>query len=334
MRHLGSTHLRYIWCPAQADLVPQCPSCPKSKSRAAASRRSSPAASSPASRCASRGCAGRCRAEVARPRRAHGAGRCTGAASTCCVDCGDGHLILHLGMSGSLRVLPPGTPPGKHDHFDLSSATAFCGCAIRAASARCCGPPGDAEHAPAARAPGHRAAVARRSTRARLHALTRGQRTADQAVPDGRAAHRRRRQHLRQREPVPRRHPPAHARRPAVARALRELSAADQADAAARRSAPAAPACATSSARDGSSGYFQQRHWVYDRDGQPCRRCGAAIRRIVQGQRSTFFCPALPEASRASASPSPSASLSHQRMHELRDVAAAARRSRAPAWPR
>ena len=35
------------------------------------------------------------------------------------VDCGDGHLILHLGMSGSLRVLPPGTPPQKHDHFDL-----------------------------------------------------------------------------------------------------------------------------------------------------------------------------------------------------------------------
>src|SRR3954471_19791881 len=35
------------------------------------------------------------------------------------MDCGDGHLILHLGMSGSLRVLPDGTPPGKHDHFDL-----------------------------------------------------------------------------------------------------------------------------------------------------------------------------------------------------------------------
>src|SRR5260370_393535 len=35
------------------------------------------------------------------------------------VDCGDGHLILHLGMSGSLRVLPPGTPAQKHDHFDL-----------------------------------------------------------------------------------------------------------------------------------------------------------------------------------------------------------------------
>src|SRR4051794_37311537 len=35
------------------------------------------------------------------------------------VDCGDGHLILHLGMSGSLRVLPSGTPAQKHDHFDL-----------------------------------------------------------------------------------------------------------------------------------------------------------------------------------------------------------------------
>src|SRR6266850_802126 len=35
------------------------------------------------------------------------------------VDCGDGHLILHLGMSGSLRILPPGTPAEKHDHFDL-----------------------------------------------------------------------------------------------------------------------------------------------------------------------------------------------------------------------
>src|SRR3982751_3890674 len=35
------------------------------------------------------------------------------------VDCGDGHLILHLGMSGSLRMLPTGTPAQKHDHFDL-----------------------------------------------------------------------------------------------------------------------------------------------------------------------------------------------------------------------
>ncbi|MGC9386310.1 MAG: bifunctional DNA-formamidopyrimidine glycosylase/DNA-(apurinic or apyrimidinic site) lyase [Hydrogenovibrio sp.] len=30
-----------------------------------------------------------------------------------------GHLIIHLGMSGNLRVLPKGTPPLKHDHIDL-----------------------------------------------------------------------------------------------------------------------------------------------------------------------------------------------------------------------
>jgi formamidopyrimidine-DNA glycosylase len=30
---------------------------------------------------------------------------------------------------------------------------------------------------------------------------------------------------------------------------------------------------------------------VYDREGKACRRCGSAIKRLVQGQRSTFFCP-------------------------------------------
>src|SRR5262245_2968094 len=36
------------------------------------------------------------------------------------LDCGDGHLILHLGMSGSLRLVAPGTAPGKHDHVDVT----------------------------------------------------------------------------------------------------------------------------------------------------------------------------------------------------------------------
>lgn len=35
------------------------------------------------------------------------------------IGCGSGWLIVHLGMSGSLRVLPRMTPVGKHDHFDL-----------------------------------------------------------------------------------------------------------------------------------------------------------------------------------------------------------------------
>jgi formamidopyrimidine-DNA glycosylase len=31
---------------------------------------------------------------------------------------------------------------------------------------------------------------------------------------------------------------------------------------------------------------------VYDRAGEPCRRCGGPIRRLAQGGRSTYFCPA------------------------------------------
>jgi formamidopyrimidine-DNA glycosylase len=41
----------------------------------------------------------------------------------------------------------------------------------------------------------------------------------------------------------------------------------------------------------GMAGAFQQQAGVYGREGQPCASCGALVRRIVQGQRSTFFCP-------------------------------------------
>jgi formamidopyrimidine-DNA glycosylase len=39
--------------------------------------------------------------------------------------------------------------------------------------------------------------------------------------------------------------------------------------------------------RDGADGRFE----VYDRAGAPCSRCGTAIERITQGQRSTYYCP-------------------------------------------
>ena len=42
----------------------------------------------------------------------------------------------------------------------------------------------------------------------------------------------------------------------------------------------------------GMAGAFQREAGVYGREGQPCVRCGAAVRRIVQSQRSTFFCAA------------------------------------------
>jgi formamidopyrimidine-DNA glycosylase len=42
---------------------------------------------------------------------------------------------------------------------------------------------------------------------------------------------------------------------------------------------------------DGQTGYFQLEAKVYDRAGQGCRVCGTTIKRIVQGQRSTYYCP-------------------------------------------
>jgi formamidopyrimidine-DNA glycosylase len=42
---------------------------------------------------------------------------------------------------------------------------------------------------------------------------------------------------------------------------------------------------------DGEPGYFKQSLRVYDRKDQPCLRCKTAVKRIVSGQRSTFFCP-------------------------------------------
>jgi formamidopyrimidine-DNA glycosylase len=40
----------------------------------------------------------------------------------------------------------------------------------------------------------------------------------------------------------------------------------------------------------GELGYFPKKFAVYDREGRPCR-CGTSVRRIVQGGRSTFYCP-------------------------------------------
>lgn len=47
-------------------------------------------------------------------------------------------------------------------------------------------------------------------------------------------------------------------------------------------------------AQDGSGRYRDDgigRFEVYDREGEPCNRCGTKIRRMTQGQRSTYYCP-------------------------------------------
>ena len=41
---------------------------------------------------------------------------------------------------------------------------------------------------------------------------------------------------------------------------------------------------------NGQSGYFQQNYFVYGRHGLPCRQCQSPVRQIKQGQRATFYC--------------------------------------------
>ena len=41
---------------------------------------------------------------------------------------------------------------------------------------------------------------------------------------------------------------------------------------------------------DGEAGYFSQELDVYGREDLPCRSCGLPIRAIVQGQRATYYC--------------------------------------------
>jgi formamidopyrimidine-DNA glycosylase len=41
----------------------------------------------------------------------------------------------------------------------------------------------------------------------------------------------------------------------------------------------------------GEPGYFMMQTKVYDRAGEACRVCKTPIQQIVQGQRSTYFCP-------------------------------------------
>ena len=45
------------------------------------------------------------------------------------------------------------------------------------------------------------------------------------------------------------------------------------------------------SAADGKPGYFQQQLNVYGRNGQTCPNCQSSIKKIILGQRSTFYCP-------------------------------------------
>jgi formamidopyrimidine-DNA glycosylase len=204
------------------------------------------------------------------------------------LDCGDGHLIVHLGMSGSLRLVARGTRPGKHDHVDF----AFGERLLRLRDPRRFGAVLWTGEPPAAHRllrhlgiePLSRALDARR-----LHALTRGHRTAiKQFLMDGRRIVGIGNIYASESLFLAGIHPRARAGRLSSKRCARLVTAIKHTLRGAIRAGGSTLRDFVGS--DGEHGCFQTRYWVYDRAGEPCRRCGGPVRRIVQGQRATFYC--------------------------------------------
>lgn len=202
-----------------------------------------------------------------------------------------GTLIVHLGMSGHLRILPHPTAPQKHDHFDLVVGDAL----MRLTDPRRFGAvlwhgseDGDVGTHLLLRGlgvepleDGFSAELLYRQTRQRTAPIKQVLLAGDIVVGVG---------NIYASESLFRAgiNPKTPARRIGLARceklavAIRDILA-------------AAILQGGSTLRDfvganGQSGYFQQTYFVYDRGGAACRKCGDPVRQIRQGQRSTFYC--------------------------------------------
>ncbi|AUN94318.1 bifunctional DNA-formamidopyrimidine glycosylase/DNA-(apurinic or apyrimidinic site) lyase [Pseudazoarcus pumilus] len=202
---------------------------------------------------------------------------------------GDGIVIVHLGMSGSLRVVPADAPPGPHDHVDI----VFGAEALRLRDPRRFGlvvwHEGEPATHPLLASLGVEplgadfdgewlfAATRGASTPIKLFLMNAHRVVGVGNIYASESLFRARIHPLT---------PAGQLGRPRCARLATTV----------RETLVAAIAAGGSTLRDfvggdGRAGYFQQQYFVYGRDGESCRVCGATIRRALVGQRSTFWCP-------------------------------------------
>lgn len=205
------------------------------------------------------------------------------------LDFSDGHLLVHLGMSGSLRFVAPDTPPEKHDHADFI----FGDIVLRLTDPRRFGAllwlEGDPLAHPLLAKLGIEP-LTRGFTPAWLHGVLAGRAMAIKpALMDASlvvgvgniyAAESLFAAGIDPRTPAG---SVSVARLGRLVPAIRKiLNAAIRAGGSTLRDF-----CGT----DGGMGDFQTRHCVYDRAGEACVKCGSPIRAMRQGQRSTYYCP-------------------------------------------
>jgi formamidopyrimidine-DNA glycosylase len=193
-------------------------------------------------------------------------------------------------MSGSLRLVPPETPPRKHDHVDL----VFGQSVLRLRDPRRFGAVlwhagGDVESHPLLAALGVEP-LSEGFSGDWLYAATRRRRVAIKpllmdAISWWASAT----------STPPRVCSALESRRCATADRI-SLARYRRLAAAIRATLEAAIAAGGSSVRDyvhsdGGAGCFQLSCAVYDRAGQPCPACAGEVRTIRQSGRSTFYCP-------------------------------------------
>jgi formamidopyrimidine-DNA glycosylase len=208
------------------------------------------------------------------------------------LDCGKGALILHLGMSGSLRLLPPASikMPEKHDHADLVLDN---GVVLRLRDPRRFGAilwaPAEAMNHPLLARLGPEP-LTEEFTGTLLYRKIRGRRASIKEVL------------MNSRIVVGIGN--IYANEALFRAGIAPMTVAGRLGAtrceklvqAVKVTLDLAIEAGGSSLRDfvdsgGNPGYFQQQYWVYGRTDQPCRKCGTVITRIRQGQRSSFYCP-------------------------------------------
>ncbi|MES2015178.1 MAG: bifunctional DNA-formamidopyrimidine glycosylase/DNA-(apurinic or apyrimidinic site) lyase [Pseudomonadota bacterium] len=211
------------------------------------------------------------------------------------IDFAHGTLIIHLGMSGHLRVLPAATPAKKHDHIDLVVRAEQGLQVLRMHDPRRFGAvlwhaadDGELDQHVLLRGlgveplePSFSGALLYRETRRRSAPIKQVLLAGDIVVGVGNiyACESLFRAGINPKTAAAR---IGRARFDKLAQAIRDVLA-------------EAIVQGGSTLRDfiavnGQSGYFQQTYFVYDRAGVPCRNCGSEIRQIKQGQRSTFYC--------------------------------------------
>ncbi|HEU4485647.1 MAG TPA: bifunctional DNA-formamidopyrimidine glycosylase/DNA-(apurinic or apyrimidinic site) lyase [Povalibacter sp.] len=201
-----------------------------------------------------------------------------------------GTMILHLGMSGSLRVMPASTAPLPHDHVDIVLDSGNC---LRFNDPRRFGSllwttedplthPLLKSLAPEPLSPEFNADYLARVARGRSVAIKQllmnsqlvvgvGNIYASEALFHAGIRPQRRAAAVR-RDEFPR-----------LVRAVRKvLNAAIRSGGTTLRDYVNAA---------GMPGYFRQKLYVYERAGEPCRVCATPIKHIVQGNRSSYYCP-------------------------------------------